>query len=352
MPKKEREAKNAAFKMNKELDSEMTEEERERKEKSGMGLFGGVNKGEEELFAKKETKEEKKAKAEAKRLEMAAKKAAKKAAGGESTDGDTSEGGMSRTDSAVDISEMAIDPEAAKRVPLTGVKNKKGKGGKKGAEEEVIEDAESGGGLQKLDEGTLKFAVCTGVLASVRLGLEATPRWRDVERREGVLACVGPEWRLRERRNVTLRVLIGTLAMPVWAAPLSTSTPFWHHTLLAPRSGPLLSPAVCAPRPLSSLRSARTPRTSRSSPSRSLSLGSSFLRTKPSRCVHANIDTPGIPGLSLSILPRPALACRLLSSGGLDLSRLVGSCSCVQCSPARSVDRVSLLSSPTATATA
>ena len=50
MPKKERAEKAAAIAMSKELDSEMTEEERARKEKSGMGLFGGVNKGEEQLF--------------------------------------------------------------------------------------------------------------------------------------------------------------------------------------------------------------------------------------------------------------------------------------------------------------
>eukprot|EP00966_Prymnesium_polylepis_P033945 789199-Prymnesium_polylepis.1 len=124
MPKKERAAKSAAIAMSKELDTELTEEERERKEKAGMGLFGGVNKGEEELFAKKETKEEKKAKAEAKRAEMAAKKAAKKASGGDSDSLNESvsgsESGMSRTDSAADISDLCIDHEAAKRVPLPG----------------------------------------------------------------------------------------------------------------------------------------------------------------------------------------------------------------------------------------
>ena len=36
----------------------------------------------------------------------------------------------------------------------------------KTALDEEQESADSGGGLQKLDEGTLKFAVCTGVLAS------------------------------------------------------------------------------------------------------------------------------------------------------------------------------------------
>jgi hypothetical protein len=177
MPKKERAAKAEAIAMAKDLDSEMTDEERARKEKSGMGLFGGVNKGEDELFAKKETKEEKKAKAEAKRAEMAAKKAAKKAAaGGDTDDSETvsgSESGMSRTDSAVSISELAIerDPELVKRVPLGGVKNRKAKAGKD--EEAGVETADSGGGLQKLDEGTLKFAVCTGVLASVRLPLQS-----------------------------------------------------------------------------------------------------------------------------------------------------------------------------------
>ena len=50
MPKKERQEKMAAFAMAKELDSEMTDEERERKLKSGMGLHNGVNKGEEQLF--------------------------------------------------------------------------------------------------------------------------------------------------------------------------------------------------------------------------------------------------------------------------------------------------------------
>jgi hypothetical protein len=139
MPKKERAAKAAAFAMAKELDSEMTDEERARKEKAGMGLYGGVNKGEEELFAKKMTKEEKKAAAEAKRAEMAAKKAARKAAGGESTsEGDSD---MSRSSSALDISDLAdgLDDDAAeltKRVPLAGVKNKKPGKGKKGAVED------------------------------------------------------------------------------------------------------------------------------------------------------------------------------------------------------------------------
>ena len=50
MPKKEREAKKAAFAMKQELDSEMTEEDRQRIQKSGMGVGGGLNKGEDQLF--------------------------------------------------------------------------------------------------------------------------------------------------------------------------------------------------------------------------------------------------------------------------------------------------------------
>ena len=161
MPKKERAAKNAAIAMAKELDSEMTEEERERKEKAGMGVFGGLNKGEDELFAKKATKEEKKAAAEAKRAEMAAKKAAKKAAEGGDEEGDDAD--MTRVESAVSVCDIG-DPEYADN--YADEKGKDAKKGKKGAEAEAEDTAESGGSLQKLDEGTLKFAVCTGNLAS------------------------------------------------------------------------------------------------------------------------------------------------------------------------------------------
>ena len=48
--RKERAAKNAAFAMQQELNSEMTEEEMARLEKSGMGIGGGLDKGEAELF--------------------------------------------------------------------------------------------------------------------------------------------------------------------------------------------------------------------------------------------------------------------------------------------------------------
>ena len=51
MPKKEKQAKAAAFAMQKELDSEMTDEQRAALEKRGMGVgAGGINQGEDELF--------------------------------------------------------------------------------------------------------------------------------------------------------------------------------------------------------------------------------------------------------------------------------------------------------------
>ena len=51
MPKKERQAKLAAFAMEQELNSEMTDEQKERMLKSGMGTgVGGLNTGESELF--------------------------------------------------------------------------------------------------------------------------------------------------------------------------------------------------------------------------------------------------------------------------------------------------------------
>ena len=70
------EAKRAAEAARKELDSEMTEEERERMLRKGMGIdSGGLQKGEERLAERKLTKEEKKAQTEAKRAALAEKKA-------------------------------------------------------------------------------------------------------------------------------------------------------------------------------------------------------------------------------------------------------------------------------------
>ena len=74
------EAKRAAAAALKDLDSEMTEEERERMLRKGMGVDMGtsaIHKGEDKLAEKKLTKEEKKALQEKKKAERAAKKAAK-----------------------------------------------------------------------------------------------------------------------------------------------------------------------------------------------------------------------------------------------------------------------------------
>mmetsp|Transcript_28586 Transcript_28586/g.87476 ORF Transcript_28586/g.87476 Transcript_28586/m.87476 type:complete len:702 (+) Transcript_28586:96-2201(+) len=143
MPRKERLAKQAAFAMAKELDSEMSEEQRQRMEKSGMGVGGGLNKGEDALFEKKLTKEEKKAQLEAKKAEIAAKKAAKKAAEAEAR-------GEAVPDDVLEVLEGAKDPEKGKK------KGKKDKGAAKESEEDTT----------PLDSGTHKLAVVTAVLAS------------------------------------------------------------------------------------------------------------------------------------------------------------------------------------------
>ena len=114
------------------------------------------------LSGPKETKEEKKAKAEAKRAELAAKKAAKKAAEAGEDAVDVGDGDVPATKST---QEYAANYDA-KDEKKKAKDDKKGKA-KKGKEAEVeLESADTGGSLQKLDEGTLKFAVCTGVLAS------------------------------------------------------------------------------------------------------------------------------------------------------------------------------------------
>ena len=69
------EQKRAAADALKDLDSEMTEEERQAMERRGMGgQFGGLQTGQDQLVAKKLTKEEKKAQTEARRVAMAEKK--------------------------------------------------------------------------------------------------------------------------------------------------------------------------------------------------------------------------------------------------------------------------------------
>jgi len=170
MPKKERAAKEAAFAMKKALDSEMTEEDRQRMAKSGMGVFGGINKGEVQLFEKKLTKEEKKAEAERKKAERAAKKKEKDVAlhgepdeDEEEEDGTEAGGEEGGEDGEGEGGASSAKPEKGKKLDSkTAAKAAK----EKSALGEHVETADSSGSLQKLDEGTLKFAVCTGVLAS------------------------------------------------------------------------------------------------------------------------------------------------------------------------------------------
>ena len=137
----------ASARMDKELGKETTEEEYERAEKKGMGAFGGINKGEEQLFEKKLSKEEKKAAMEQKKAELAAKKAAKKAAAAEG--GDVEAG-----DAAADDAPAAGKKEAAARAA-------------KQAAEKAATDAESGVADLTLEQQRVAAArAVTGVLAS------------------------------------------------------------------------------------------------------------------------------------------------------------------------------------------
>ena len=110
------------------------------------------------LSEKKLSKEEKKAQAEAKKAERDAKKAAKKGDG--EGDGDTidiSEAGDEYAANGDEASSSSSDAKT-KKAASKGSKKKD-----KGAQED---EAVGGDSLLQIDEGTLKFAVCTGNLAS------------------------------------------------------------------------------------------------------------------------------------------------------------------------------------------
>ena len=144
--------------MNNELNSEMTDEQRERMEKAGMGIGGGVNKGEAVLFEAKLSKEEKKAQTAAKKAERDARKAAEKAlqdkiAG--KTGDDAAEAGGEEGGEAAE----APAADAKKGKAAAGKKDKKGKD-KKGEAE--VEEGEG----QDLLTGAAQHAICTGNLAS------------------------------------------------------------------------------------------------------------------------------------------------------------------------------------------
>ena len=117
------EAKKIAAAKRAELDVEMDEEERKRMLNAGMGIGGGLHKGDEKLFEKKLTKEEKKLAAAARKAERLAAKAER--ASGERASNASEEGGE----------EAAAPPPKPAAKPAKGKAAKAEKGGpsKKGA---------------------------------------------------------------------------------------------------------------------------------------------------------------------------------------------------------------------------
>ena len=122
------EAKKIAAAKRAELDAEMTEEERQRILNAGMGIGGGLHKGDEKLFEKKLTKEEKKLAAAARKAERLAAKAER--ASGERASNASEEGGEEAAASAA----AAAPPKAAAKPPKgKAAKAEKGGPSKKGA---------------------------------------------------------------------------------------------------------------------------------------------------------------------------------------------------------------------------
>ena len=145
--------------MAQELNSEMTEEEQERMLKSGMGVGGGLNAGETELFAKKLTKEEKKALAEQKKAEREAKKEAEKAL----------QAKIARN-RAIENGEEPPEEEE-EEAPASSAPAKKLTAKEKKAAKEAAKNGGTGveGDVAKLDlddGGAFKHAICTAVLLS------------------------------------------------------------------------------------------------------------------------------------------------------------------------------------------
>ena len=146
--------------MAQELNSEMTEEEQERMLKSGMGVGGGLNAGETELFAKKLTKEEKKALAEQKKAEREAKKEAEKAL----------QAKIARN-RAIENGEAPPEEEEEEEAPASSAPAKKLTAKEKKAAKEAAKNGGTGvegsfGELDLDDGGAFKHAICTAVLLS------------------------------------------------------------------------------------------------------------------------------------------------------------------------------------------
>ena len=160
------EAKKIAAAKRAELDAEMTEEERQRMLNAGMGIGGGLHKGDEKLFEKKLTKEEKKLAAAARKAERLAAKAER--ASGERASNASEEGGE----------EAAAAPPRPRRRPAA--KPPKGKAAK----------AEKGGPSKKgaavpLDE--LPFFQRTGPAAAKRKTMSLDLRI------DGIRMCAGKQ---------------------------------------------------------------------------------------------------------------------------------------------------------------
>ena len=156
------EAKKIAAAKRAELDVEMDEEERKRMLNAGMGIGGGLHKGDEKLFEKKLTKEEKKLAAAARKAERLAAKAER--ASGERASNASEEGGE----------------EAAAPPPKPAAKPPKGKAAK----------AEKGGPSKKgaavpLDE--LPFFQRTGPAAAKRKTMSLDLRI------DGIRMCAGKQ---------------------------------------------------------------------------------------------------------------------------------------------------------------
>ena len=125
------EAKKIAAAKRAELDAEMTEEERQRMLNAGMGIGGGLHKGDEKLFEKKLTKEEKKLAAAARKAERLAAKAER--ASGERASNASEEGGEEAAAAAATATAAAPPKPAAKPPKGKAAKAEKGGPSKKGA---------------------------------------------------------------------------------------------------------------------------------------------------------------------------------------------------------------------------
>ena len=143
--------------MSNELNSEMTEEEAERMQRSGMGIGGGLDKGEATLFEKKMSKEEKKALSEQKKAEREEKKDAEKALQAKIARNRAGESGEAPAEEEDD--ERSASPEVAKK--LTSKEKKAAKEAAKAAKDDL-----GFGELDLDDGGAFKHAICTAVLLS------------------------------------------------------------------------------------------------------------------------------------------------------------------------------------------